>query len=38
MLWENVISWGATIGAFLAMGYLRVGSWTALDPRGIGNP
>lgn len=37
LVW-NPLGWGATIGAFLASGYLRVGSWPFWDARGIGNP
>lgn len=37
LVW-NPLGWGATIGAFLAMGYLRVGDYTFIDARGIGNP
>lgn len=38
MLRTNPLGWGATIGAFLATGYLRVGSATLWDAPGIGNP
>jgi hypothetical protein len=37
LVW-NPLGWGATMGAFLKIGYLRVGSYTFWDAPAIGNP
>lgn len=35
---SSPFGWGATIAQFSLTGYLRVGSWTAWDAPGLGNP